>query len=152
MYSLYLFDSEMATTISRRKVPPKNVTIHSCHKRPAHSGAEYNPHRDALSLREARNGSNAANYAAKEPAGFKGSLWGLYSAPLCAALSAAMKGNVICKSSDSDEATIREYYTELGRETGLNEGLKKGEEYFVQLTSHLLQDSRTNDLLRGNLR
>ena len=80
----------MATTISRRKVPPKNVTIHSCHKRPAHRRAEYNPHRDALSLREARNGSNAANYAAKEPAGFKGSLWGLYSAPLCAALSAAM--------------------------------------------------------------
>ena len=33
---------------------------------------------------------------------------------------------------DSDEATIRDYYTELGRETGLNEGLKKGEEYFVQ--------------------
>ena len=61
------------------------VTVCGCHKRPAHSGAEYSPHRDALSLREARSGSSAANYAAKEPAGFKGSLWGLYSAPLCAA-------------------------------------------------------------------
>ena len=36
--------------------------------------AEYGPHWDTLSLREARSGSNAANYAAKEPAGFKGSL------------------------------------------------------------------------------
>ena len=40
----------------------------------ANDRAEYGPHRDALSLREARSGSNAANYAAKEPAGFKGSL------------------------------------------------------------------------------
>ena len=67
-----------------------NITIHSCRKPTAHVGAVYGPHRDTLSLREARSGSNAANYAAKEPAGFKGSLWGLYSAPLCAALSAAM--------------------------------------------------------------
>ncbi len=49
------------------------VTIHSCHKLPAHVGTEYGPHWDTLSLREARSGSNAANYAAKEPAGFAGS-------------------------------------------------------------------------------
>ena len=50
------------------------VTIHSCRKRPADDRAEYGPHWDTLSLREARSGSNAANYAAKEPAGFAGSL------------------------------------------------------------------------------
>ena len=69
------------------------ITVHGFHKRPAYSGAEYSPHRDTLSLREARSGSNAANHAAKEPAGFKGSLWGLYSAPLYAALSAAVNSN-----------------------------------------------------------
>ena len=46
---------------------------------------------------------------------------------------------------ESDEATIREYYTELGRKSGR----KEGEDYFVQLTSRLLQDSRTDDLLRA---
>ena len=50
-----------------------SVTVHRYRKPPAHSGAEYGPHRDTLSLREARSGSNAANYAAKEPASFKGS-------------------------------------------------------------------------------
>ena len=50
------------------------AAIHSCRKFPAHVGAVYGPHWDTLSLREARSGSNAANYAAKEPAGFKGSL------------------------------------------------------------------------------
>ena len=48
--------------------------FHSCRKHPAHSGAGSGPHRDALSLREARSGSNAANYAAKELAGFEVSL------------------------------------------------------------------------------
>ncbi|RHP32819.1 hypothetical protein DWZ56_12975 [Lachnotalea sp. AF33-28] len=48
--------------------------LFSCGKVPAQERAGYGPHRDALSLREARSGSNAANYAAKEPAGFKGSL------------------------------------------------------------------------------
>ena len=51
-----------------------DVTVHGCRKRPAHDRTGYIPHRDALSLLEARSGSNAANYAAKEPAGFKGSL------------------------------------------------------------------------------
>ncbi len=50
------------------------VTIHGCRKPTANGRAEYGPHWDTLSLREARSGSNAANYAAKEPAGFKGSL------------------------------------------------------------------------------
>ena len=31
---------------------------------PAHDRAEYGPHWDTLSLRDARSGSNAANYAA----------------------------------------------------------------------------------------
>ena len=51
-----------------------DAAIRSCRKPTANDRAEYGPHRDALSLREARSGSNAANYAAKEPAGFKGSL------------------------------------------------------------------------------
>ena len=49
---------------------------------------------------------------------------------------------------DSDEATIREYYTELGEKRGM----KKGKDLFsdfLQLTTHLLQDSRTDDLLRA---
>ena len=46
---------------------------------------------------------------------------------------------------ESDEATVREYYTELG----VKKGMKKGEDYFAQLTSRLLQDSRTDDLLRA---
>ena len=54
---------------------------------------------------------------------------------------------------DSDEATIREYYTELGEKKGEKigekRGIKKGEDCFAQLTSHLLQDSRTDDLLRA---
>ena len=49
------------------------VAIHSCRKLSAHGGTEYGSHWDTLSLREARSGSNAANYAAKEP-GFEGSL------------------------------------------------------------------------------
>ena len=50
------------------------LSVHGCRKPTANDRAEYGPHRDALSLREARSGSNAANHAAKEPAGFKGSL------------------------------------------------------------------------------
>ena len=39
---------------------------------------------------------------------------------------------------DSDEATIREYYTELGEKKGERRGIKKGEDCFALLTSHLL--------------
>ena len=69
----------------------------------------------------------------------------------------------------SDETTIREYYTELGekkgreagriegreagREAGRIEGRKagrtEGEELFADLTSRLIRDSRTDDLLRA---
>ena len=69
----------------------------------------------------------------------------------------------------ADETTIREYYTELGekkgreagrseglevgREAGRSEGLKagrtEGENLFADLTSRLIHDSRTDDLLRA---
>ena len=69
----------------------------------------------------------------------------------------------------SDETTIREYYTELGekkgreagriegreagREAGRIEGRKagrtEGEDLFADLTSRLIHDSRTDDLLRA---
>ena len=69
----------------------REIAVRSYRKFSAHARAGYGPRRDTLSLREARNGSNAANYAAKEPAGFKGSLWGPYPALVCADLSATMK-------------------------------------------------------------
>ena len=53
----------------------------------------------------------------------------------------------------SDETTIREYYTELGekkgREAGRSEGRIEGEDLFANLTSRLIRDSRTDDLLRA---
>ena len=61
----------------------------------------------------------------------------------------------------ADETTIREYYTELGekkgREAGRSEGRSKGrtegriegEDLFANLTSRLIRDSRTDDLLRA---
>ena len=38
----------------------------------AHDRTGYGPHRDALSLREARNGTKVVKYTTKVPAGFKG--------------------------------------------------------------------------------
>ena len=53
----------------------------------------------------------------------------------------------------ADETTIREYYTELGekkgREAGRSEGRIEGEDLFANLTSRLIRDSRTDDLLRA---
>ena len=49
---------------------------------------------DTLPFREARNGTDAVKITASVPTGFAGSLRGLYSAPLCAAISAIMNNNV----------------------------------------------------------
>ena len=49
----------------------------------------------------------------------------------------------------SDETTIREYYTELGEKKGREAGRTKGEDLFADLTSRLIHDSRTDDLLRA---
>lgn len=54
----------------------------------------------------------------------------------------------------SDEATIRNYYTQKGREEGLEEGHRtgriEGEECFASLTEKLLKDARTEDLQRAS--
>ncbi len=49
----------------------------------------------------------------------------------------------------SDETTIREYYTELGEKKGREAGRTEGEDLFADLTSRLIRDSRTDDLLRA---
>ena len=41
-----------------------DAAIRSCRKPTANDRAEYGPHWDALSLREARNGTNAVKYTA----------------------------------------------------------------------------------------
>ena len=71
--SYTLFFSYIRVKVKWYLLPKSLISYHSqCRKLPTPVWAEYGPHRDALSLCEARSGSNAANYAAKEPAGFKG--------------------------------------------------------------------------------
>lgn len=44
---------------------------------------------------------------------------------------------------------LQQQWKEIGREEGLREGHKEGEDMFAALTERLIRDSRTDDLLRA---